>query len=53
MKKTCSRCKARRSVAHFDKCEKTIDGKSSWCKKCKKDYNDLRRKGDWLKMIIG
>lgn len=41
--KTCSKCKAEKSVDDFGKDSRASDGKRTDCKKCVSDYNAARR----------
>lgn len=44
--KLCTKCNQELSLFNFDKDKKTFTGYSSWCKGCKKDYNQKYLKGD-------
>ena len=44
--KLCTKCNQELSLFNFDKDKKTFTGYSSWCKSCKKDYNQKYLKGD-------
>jgi len=41
--KICVTCKKRKKKEQFFKCDSSLDGKSSWCKKCKLAYAKIHR----------
>ncbi len=44
--KLCSKCSLEKSLFSFDVDKSTFTGYSSWCKDCKKQYNQRYRKSE-------
>ena len=47
--KLCTKCNEEKSLTMFDKDKTTYTGYSSWCKCCKKEYNQRYRLSDNIK----
>jgi len=40
--KRCSKCRARKLLAEFTRCDRYADGHESWCKACKRQHRKNR-----------